>query len=408
MRGERATSTPFIEARGCSPCAGDGPYRSKASDLDLAAARPKSARPPLRIVALTPGVGGMGGISRLMDDVSQELHRSNIADVAVRFVSTRGDIKPLRPLIYVSSVIRVLLACASGRCDLLHVNLASFGSTYRKLLLAGMAAATGTPYILHLHGGEYREFWTTRSRPMKRLIEALFRRAQRIVVLGSVWRDFVAHQVPDAAERITILPNATRAPAKPPAKRADKAAVTILFIGRLNASKGVPELVEALATLKDMTGWSAVLAGDGEVSQTRAAIRALGLADRVQVPGWLNADQIRDLWLRGDIFVLPSMIENLPLSIVEAFAHGVPVICTPVGSVPEIVEDGRTGLIVPAGDSKALARALERLIQDQGLRNSLASGGLEAFAARFELGGYVRRLAALWKAAAAGPSDKLR
>jgi glycosyltransferase involved in cell wall biosynthesis len=101
------------------------------------------------------------------------------------------------------------------------------------------------------------------------------------------------------------------------------------------------------------------------------------------------------------------MIENLPLSIVEAFAHGVPVICTPVGSVPEIVEDGRTGLIVPAGDSKALARALKRLIQDKGLRNSLASAGLEAFAARFELGGYVRRLAALWKAAAGGPSDKM-
>ena len=348
----------------------------------------------------------MGGISRLMDEVCQELHTSRVPDISVRFVSTRGDIKPLRPLIYLLSILRVSFACASGRCDLLHVNLASYGSTYRKLLLAGVAAATGTPYILHLHGGEYREFWSTRSHLMKRLIEMLFRHAQRIVVLGSVWRDFVAHHVPDASGRIAILPNATRASATPPARRTDKATVTILFIGRLNASKGIPELVEALATLKSMGGWTAVLAGDGEVSQTRAAVRAVGLGDRVEVPGWLSLNQVRDLWLRGDIFVLPSMIENLPLSIVEAFAHGVPVICTPVGSIPEIVENGRTGLIVPAGDSKALARALERLIQDKSLRDSLASAGLEAFAARFELGGYVRRLAALWKTAAGGPETR--
>ena len=350
----------------------------------------------------------MGGISRLMDGVCEELQTSTVADISVRFVSTRGGARVerhawLRPLVYLLSIIRVSLACASGRCDLLHVNLASYGSTYRKLLLAGVAAATGTPYILHLHGGQYREFWSTRSHLMKRLVEVLFRNASCIIVLGSVWRNFVAHQVPDASGRITILPNATRGSATPPVRRIDKAMVTILFLGRLNASKGVRQLVEALAMLKSTGGWTAVLAGDGEVSQTRAAVRTVGLEGRVEVPGWLSPNQVSDLWLRGDIFVLPSMIENLPMSIIEAFAHGVPVICTPVGSIPVIVEDGRTGLIVPAGDSKALARALKRLIQDERLRDSLASAGLEEFAARFELGGYVRRLIALWKTAASRP-----
>jgi glycosyltransferase involved in cell wall biosynthesis len=360
---------------------------------------------PLRVVILTPGVKGMGGISRMMDWVDEEIAGRAASPVRVACISTRGDTKCFKPVVFLSSIMRVAFACLSGRCDVLHVNMASFGSTYRKLLLAGIARLTGTPYVVHLHGGSYREFWTSRPPRMAALVDDLFRNASRVLVLGSIWSGLVAKRVPQASSRTTILPNAVPRPAHASDRAAatEQEPLTIVFVGRLNAAKGVPQLVEALATMRDEAGWSAVLAGDGEVEGTREAVRKLGLAGRVSVPGWLSAEEVQSLWQRAGVFVLPSFIENLPLSIIEAFSHGVPVVATPVGSVPELVEDNRTGLLVAPGDSAALGEALTRLVRDPQLRESLATQGRQEYATHFELTGYVDRLIGIWADAARAP-----
>ena len=354
---------------------------------------------PLRVIVLTPGVGGLGGISRMMDNVSDELAGRRDTGVEVRFVSTRGDIPLLKPLVFLQSVLRVALPCMTGRADMLHLNLASSGSTVRKLIFGAIADTCRTPYVIHLHGAEYREFWASRSPLAAGVIERFFRRAAGILVLGQVWQEFVGQRVPEAAQRITILPNATRASSLPPGvhRRQD---VVISFLGRLGPRKGTPQLVAALAGLPADSGWRAVLAGDGEVAETRTLVHNLGLADRVDVPGWVGPDKVEQILQETDIFVLPSLAENLPMSIIEAFAHGIPVISTPVGSVPEMIEDGRTGLIVPVGDSTALADALHRLIKDTELRQALGRNARDAHETHYLLSSYTDRLVALWLAAA--------
>lgn len=138
---------------------------------------------PLRVVLLTPGVRGMGGISRIMDWVHEEIAGRSGSRVAIRSISTRGDSRFLKPLIFLSALARVGFVCLLGQCDVLHVNVASFGSTYRKLILGGIARLTGTPYVVHLHGGSYREFWASRPRWVAALIDDLFRNASRVLVL---------------------------------------------------------------------------------------------------------------------------------------------------------------------------------------------------------------------------------
>ena len=86
------------------------------------------------------------------------------------------------------------------------------------------------------------------------------------------------------------------------------------------------------------------------------------------VPGWLDDDRVTAELQVADILVLPSLVENLPMCVVEAFAYGLAVVCTPVGAVPEIVEHERTGLLVPVNNASALASALERLLADPALR----------------------------------------
>jgi glycosyltransferase involved in cell wall biosynthesis len=131
--------------------------------------------------------------------------------------------------------------------------------------------------------------------------------------------------------------------------------------------------------------WTATLAGNGPVPKYRAEAASMGLADRVFLPGWQSADQVKALLAEADIFVLPSQHEGLPMAILEAMAGGVPVIATPVGAIGDAIRDGQTGLLVPPGDVGALAAALARLLDNAGLRHTLATNARARFEAMFTI-----------------------
>ncbi|BAL79461.1 glycosyl transferase [Bradyrhizobium cosmicum] len=127
----------------------------------------------------------------------------------------------------------------------------------------------------------------------------------------------------------------------------------------------------------------------------------LGIADRVKVPGWLDAEATKRVLRGSDVFVLPSFAENLPMSILEAFAYGLAVVATPVGAVADVIIDGTNGLLVPTGDVDALASALRRLIVDHRLRVALGVAAKADHASKYEIGVYVPRLIEIWRSAAA-------
>jgi glycosyltransferase involved in cell wall biosynthesis len=147
--------------------------------------------------------------------------------------------------------------------------------------------------------------------------------------------------------------------------------------------KGYDVLVAALARLKDLS-WRLLIAGDlarnpDAARRLAADIARLGFAERVTMAGAVTPDRLAALYAAADLFVLPSRFEGYGMAYAEAIAHGVPVVGTTAGAIPETVP-ASAGVLVPPDDIDALAAALRRLIERPDERQRLAAG---ARAARF-------------------------
>ncbi len=357
----------------------------------------------IRILVATPlGEGGRGGIDRIMDALRAELARVPLRSVKVSFTATRGTGHiALAPFHFAWSLTRLITLGLFGRLDLLHVNLSSSGSTLRKVMLCRVARLLGIPYVIHLHGSRFRQFFEATGRFSRSEIVGMFCGADRVLVLGRLWQQFLTFHMPDIADRIHVLPNASRRPPLPVSRTPGVA--KIVFLGEVGRRKGVPLLLEALSSARDLEGWCAVIAGNGELEAARQQIARLGLADRVSLPGWLGPNQVEALLASADILVLPSSDENLPMSIIEAMAQGLAVVATPAGAVEDIIRHGETGLLVPHGDKAALAAALRRLLTDPQLRLRLGRAAQTFHKANLEIGPYLGRLVEIWSAAARIP-----
>lgn len=356
---------------------------------------------PMNVLVATPGgTAGQGGIDRIMGALRDELGRQALPGLTATFAASRGNGHLIASPFHLSAFLARMVAMkASGTLDLVHINLASEGSTHRKLVIAATARMLKVPYVVHLHGGDYKEYWKGDDSRLSRAIRTMFVNAARIVVLGDVWRRFVAGRVPEVADRIRVIPNAAPQPKLKHVGGGDTA--HILFLGRLYDLKGTPQLGEALRLMKDVPGWRATLAGDGGVAAARAKAREWGMEQLVDIPGWVDSQRVGELIASADILVLPSLVENLPLSIIEGMASGLAVVATPVGAVEDIVIDGETGLLVPPGNVPDLAAALTRLVNDRPLRERMGAAGLLVHRERLDLGPYALAMADLWRQAVA-------
>lgn len=159
----------------------------------------------------------------------------------------------------------------------------------------------------------------------------------------------------------------------------------------LSEQKGITHLLHAArAVLAREPGVVFVVAGDGPLRrELEDEARALGVADGVRFVGY-RAD-IPELLASFDTYVLPSLWEGLPLALLEALAQGLPVVASAVGGIPEIIEHGRNGFLVPRGDAQSLSEHLLLLRRDPELRRRIAAANRRRFLAKFDLDSMVGR-----------------
>jgi glycosyltransferase involved in cell wall biosynthesis len=173
--------------------------------------------------------------------------------------------------------------------------------------------------------------------------------------------------------------------------------VRIVSVARFEAPKDHATLLRALAQLPDLD-WELELVGDGPLEPAcRALAAALGIAGRVRFPGYTPV--VAEALGRAQIFALSSRSEALPRSVLEAMRAGLPVVATQVGGVPELVDNGVNGMLVPRGDTGALTAALAGLIPDAARRLQLGTAARLSYEGRFRLEYMIEKTAALYETA---------
>lgn len=185
------------------------------------------------------------------------------------------------------------------------------------------------------------------------------------------------------AASTVVIPNAVDVASHQEAAPASDGLVELISVGRFRAPKDFITLVRALARLEPGS-FRASLIGDGpDRSAIEAELDELGIAPSVRLLG--DRPDVRELLARAHVFVCSSRSEGMPISILEAMAAGLPVVASAVGGVPEVVVEGRTGLLVEPGAVAPLAEALSQLIDDPALRERLGRAGREMAEQRYDL-----------------------
>ena len=209
---------------------------------------------------------------------------------------------------------------------------------------------------------------------------------------GAILRDIeAAYGLTLDSARVRLVPHGLphEAPATPPQRAAG---CRILFVGRFETRKGIDILAAAIPRVLEMRpDANFVLVGDPDVDEDgrgptyRRCIEDLiaRYPGRVEMTGVLPRDALVAHYARADIFVAPSRYESFGLIFLEAMMHGAACVGTRAGGIPEVVEHGTTGLLVPPEDPAALADALARLAGDASLRCRMGEAGLAAYRRHF-------------------------
>lgn len=293
----------------------------------------------------------------------------------------------------VSGAFRVFRVALREKPDALHVHW-----PFPHALLALPAAwILRIPVVTHFY---LAELLLRRKFPFVAPFLSLAVRMSREVVAIS---RYTAGQVRAIRETpVTIIPYGGAstpcddAVPPPPAERP-----VILFVGRHVERKGIPVLIEAMSRLRHDA--QLVICGHGDQTPALKALAAASPAsDRIVFPGRVDAQELSRLYARCTVFCLPSIVdsrgdtEGLGTVPLEAYAHGRPVVCSSVGGIPDVVDDGETGFLVPPSDPDALAAALDRLLADPALAARMGEAGRALVRGRFSWPELARRIEEVW------------
>jgi len=251
---------------------------------------------------------------------------------------------------------------------------------WRDLAYLLVAKACGARVVLQVHGGALDRFVFG--------LRAALRWPDAVVVLSRREQDSWRRAVP--GQSVALLPNGIDCAPYLKHKRSAPAAdapLRLVYVGRLAPAKGLEETIEAMALARaNGAAASLVIAGSGpEERRLRAMVRDFNLDREVRFAGPIVGEDKALLLSQADVLCLPSYSEGLPYALLEAMAAGVVPVVTPVGGIPDVVQDGVHGAFVPVRDCDAIAQAIETLARDRAALSRMSAACRQRIAGAYSI-----------------------
>jgi glycosyltransferase involved in cell wall biosynthesis len=312
----------------------------------------------------------VGGVGEFTDDLSNR---------GIRWTSLPHLGRTIHPADDLRGLYQIRAALRSLRPDLVSTHSSKAGALGR---LA--ARSLGIPVIFTAHGWAFAPGLPRWKRTIYQIAERLAAPfSDRIIAVSHFDRELALKAGVARAEKLVTVHNGI--PDLDPSFRSapESTPVRLVMVARFEEQKDHAVLFEALAGLRHLT-WQLDLIGQGsglETEQRRAA--ELGLSQRVVF--WGSRRDVAARLAQAQIFVLTSLYEGLPRSVLEAMRAGLPVVATAVGGVPELISEGETGFLVGIRDRETLRQRLERLITDPALRKQFGSRARPRYEREFTL-----------------------
>lgn len=305
------------------------------------------------------GPGSQGGMLSVMESYRQMFHPYKV------IYSQREGGKLKKALIalraYGTFIGRMV---TDPHIKIVHINVAAGNSLWRKKGFMLLGHLFKKKVILHVHAGAFKTFYLQHPNKVKKCLQ----KADCIIALSQQWKDFFTSI---GMQNVTVVPN----PVEEPSERVQPASSPIhfLFLGKIAQNKGIYDLLKALSKVKE--DFILDIGGSGEVQELKQQIQNFHLSERVKFHGWVTGAEKESLLQSASVFVLPSYWEGVPVSILEAMMHRIPVITTNVGGIPSIVEDGKNGILINPGDIQSLTSAIEKFLNNPELREEMGKEG---------------------------------
>ena len=308
-----------------------------------------------------------GGVAQVLNTYSETVF-SEFQCV----VNSSSNRKFFNVFIGIFSFIRTFfILLVNKSIKIIHIHTASYNSFRRSAYFVKLGKFFNKKVIIHIHGAEFHLYYKKNKVFVSKILEL----ADVVVALSESWKAFLVSEM--NLNQVIVVPNIVNNPKN--MGFPDDGLIHVLFMGILDERKGVYDLLTTISEHRDVFLNKIVVhvGGNGDVRKFEKTVSELSLGKIVKYEGWVSGFEKERLLSLADIYILPSYNEGLPISILEAMSYGLPILSTPVGGIPEVVEHGKNGFLFEPGNRDMIFGCLNKLVHDNDMRKYMGEKSLE-------------------------------
>jgi len=270
---------------------------------------------------------------------------------------------------------------------IVHIHTPDYWPFWESSIYIFFSKMSHRKIVLHIHATSFDKFYKNGNSLGKYFIRKTLNIADKIIVLSSRSKSFFAELVPEY--KLAVIPNTVKGTIlyNGLQRHVKSDVVKVLFIGGTEAKrKGIYDILKAIPIVAEKYGSNIlfIFVGKCNVEELKTICKEKNISNYVEILGYLETKEKIKVFSLSDIYILPSYSEELPIAILEAMAAGLPIISTPVGSIPEVIEEGVNGYLIKPGDYYGLTEKILLLAKDRQLRQIMGRNNAEKIRAEYD------------------------